>query len=1106
MLFAGLAAHFLICTAVPSLREEGATWALFSLVFVVSTSFRLIQDRRIARAPWLLILVAGITGPVASIGYHYPSWNDLVSYGTYLLLIAAMATFQRLRSPHAAHEERLDALMVAASAAAMILGGILSEYLRDESIPGFHRAGNVIYSAMTITIVALTARLALAPGTRNTSWTLLACSIGLLFTNDLLVLLDTTGSTWSRDVAAWIGPLTPLFTASAILHPQVADLTNTPDRPRANLSRVRLAMVGTALLTVPLVVLASRAANVEPNYYVLVPGAIALALLALGRLNLLFRAQEAQSAIETILRQVGEQLLQATEACEIQRTVVAAVPRLLDTPLTSDPRFVARQSPLFAILSDAAPDEPYAPFIPGSEIGAALGLRSGTPAIAAPIGEPGNPLGYLLVEMNQLSAKEASALARLTNQAALALTTAELRERLTRERAERRFRSLVQSSSDIIFIIDGEQKIEFVSPAVNRFLEVSESALMGKSVLDLIAPRQRLLIDAWLRADDRSRDSIEVQLEYGGLVRWFELRLDDLRLDPEIGGLVLVAREVSDRRAAEERRRDSERRFRALVQSSSDIVIVFDADGRIDYVSPSISDLGYRPDELVHSSLWDVLNEESRYRIKALITEPFPGTACEFVALDTTGREHPFASTITDMRRDSAVGGIVINARDVSESQRLREDLDRLERRDQVTDLPNRASAIDALDALIGASLATDTVVVVLHVDHLAFIREAWGKSICDDVLRTIAGRLRSVLRPDDLLSKSGDADFCVTMRVGESDNPEAIAERLISTAGAMAQFETGSIDLAVDAGIAAFDGASSGTEWLNHAETAARHASDQPNRIARFTASLRDQAAQRITLAADVRKGLTEGEFSLVYQPIVELSNRRICAVEALVRWTHPTRGFLSPAVFIPMMEETGVIRELGEWVLSTACRQLAEWNGELDQSRQLTMDVNLSARQLDQTNSIEVLIDTVRRARVSPGQVTLELTENVIVEGGSTAVGQLDALAAFGFGIAVDDFGTGYSSLRYLEQLPLSEIKIDRSFVSGIDHSVNKESLFRHVIQLAADLGLKTVAEGIETEGECEIVTRLGCQYGQGYYYSKPVSAATITTMLGIGEHQRI
>jgi diguanylate cyclase (GGDEF)-like protein len=421
---------------------------------------------------------------------------------------------------------------------------------------------------------------------------------------------------------------------------------------------------------------------------------------------------------------------------------------------------------------------------------------------------------------------------------------------------------------------------------------------------------------------------------------------------------------------------------------------------------------------------------------------------------------------------------------------------------DQTTGLPNRELLTDRIAHSLARAHPGDVesiAVVLLDLDRFQVINESVGHMVGDRLLMAVGQRIAGRLRPGDTVARFGGDEFGVILDpVADESEAVQMAEGLAAelrapfTQGGREWFISASIGIAVgDADRVTPE------ELLREAEIAMVRAKEDPaNRVLLFEPTMSAAMLERIDLENDLRSALVRGELRCHYQPIIDLHDGRVVGFEALVRWQHPTRGLIPPLSFIPMAEETGLIAPLGRWVLETACRQAVAWRSKTT-GAPLVMSVNLSARQFVQAELVDEVSDILTMTGLEPSELELEITESVLMDQSESGVRTLRRLRELGVRLVLDDFGTGYSSLSYLKHLPLDTIKIDRSFVVGLDGKADR-SIVEAVVALAHGLGIGVVAEGIETETQHRQLIELGCDLGQGYLFSRPVPATEATRLL--------
>jgi diguanylate cyclase (GGDEF)-like protein len=397
-----------------------------------------------------------------------------------------------------------------------------------------------------------------------------------------------------------------------------------------------------------------------------------------------------------------------------------------------------------------------------------------------------------------------------------------------------------------------------------------------------------------------------------------------------------------------------------------------------------------------------------------------------------------------------------------------------------------------------------------MDLDGFKMINDSLGHLVGDQLLVAVAGRLERCLRATDTLARLGESftvarlggdEFTVLLEDLKDPNDASVAaERLMKELTAPFVLGGKEVFTSVSIGIALSNTSyEQPEEILRDADTAMYRAKSLGKaRYEVFDADMRASVMARLQLETDLRRALERGEFCNFYQPIVDLASGEIAGFEALLRWHHPTRGFLGPDDFIAVAEETGLIRELGWWNLREACRQVSEWRASSAAHRRLSVSVNLSAKQFLQPRLVEDIKNLLAELRLPGDALRLEITESTVMGDPSGAVEMLQQIKSQGIRLAIDDFGTGYSSLSYLHRFPLDTLKIDRSFISNIADQAGGMEIARSILPMASNLRLDVVAEGVETLEQVSLLKRLNCKYAQGYYFSKPLSAEGTTALL--------
>jgi len=427
-----------------------------------------------------------------------------------------------------------------------------------------------------------------------------------------------------------------------------------------------------------------------------------------------------------------------------------------------------------------------------------------------------------------------------------------------------------------------------------------------------------------------------------------------------------------------------------------------------------------------------------------------------------------------------------------SERHRADEQLAFLATHDALTGLPNRTLILDRVEQMLARSRRSQAPVAALFIDldNFKAINDTLGHGVGDELLRAVAARLDGVVRAADALGRLGGDEFVVISEdLSIAAGPELIAERLLDALDQPFKLGAGNetrVTVTASIGIAVSEKAEP-ADLLRDADIAMYRAKwDGKNRYVVFETSMQDKVQNHMELEMDLREALENEEFFLAYQPTLNLSNMTPTGVEALIRWEHPVRGIVQPDDFIPLLEETGLIVEVGKWVLDEACAQVAAWR---QASYPIGIAVNVSGRQLDTDQLIGDIEGALSHSGLDPGALTIEITETTLMRNVEATARRLTAVKALGVRIAIDDFGTGYSSLAHLQRFPVDALKIDRSFILGLQNNQEGETLIHTLVQLGKSLSIETFAEGIEQQQELSLLQDEDCDSGQGFLFARPL-----------------
>jgi diguanylate cyclase (GGDEF)-like protein/PAS domain S-box-containing protein len=552
----------------------------------------------------------------------------------------------------------------------------------------------------------------------------------------------------------------------------------------------------------------------------------------------------------------------------------------------------------------------------------------------------------------------------------------------------------------------------------------------------------------------------------------------------------------------------SQRWYEALVQRSSDVVTVIDPDNVIAYQSESAQGvLGYSGDTWLGQSMLELIDPEdaTTYHDTILRVLDHPEQVLT-VEIRLRRPDDSFVAaemTVTNLLSQESVHGIVLNVRDISERKVLEEALTHQAYHDSLTRLANRALFLERVDtALRQAEASPGTVgIMFLDLDGFKEVNDSLGHASGDQLLAIVGERLRGSVRPSDVVARLGGDEFAVLLE-GPAIRSEVtgLAGRISAAMREPMTIEGGQIRVHASIGIAINEeGANRSDQLLRNADLAMYQAKTGVGTTIRYFApAMHDELVERVELERELRLAPGLGQLVLVYQPVVDLADRRLAGVEALLRWHHPTLGLVMPSKFIPIAESTGLIHPIGRWVLFEACRQLAEWRHQ-HAADDMWLSLNVSAQQFHHEELVEDVANALAEAQLPASRLTIEMTESVLVEHSESNVRQVRGLRELGARVAIDDFGTGYSSLAYLHRFPVDILKIDQSFVGDLDGRQGESELVATILQLGRSLGMATVAEGVERPRQEEVLKELGCGYAQGFLYSRPVAPEMISSLIG-------
>jgi PAS domain S-box-containing protein len=958
------------------------------------------------RAPWVLLaaavlcLVAGdlwadLLVWVFKVTDPFPSLADVFYLTMYGLIAVGMIGLYRLGVVRRDIAGLLDALMLTSGVALLSWVYLIGPNVEKADLTLLQKSITIAYPLGDIMILAVGASLVASVRATPAVWLLALGGLGLLASDIAFGLIQLHG-TWRVGTAADLGWI--LFYAcwgAAALHPSMRKITEPAIVRRPEEQLGRLVPLGLASLIAPTVLFVEfSTGEVHDGAMIAVLSAV-LSILVLVRLGRAIRVHRLAVIRERALRTAGAALLVATDVPTVSTVVADAVDRLLPPGRAhqvlvtgSDPG--ASRAPAMAMVYTATLDP---------QLSSRLGDFEVTLRCTLAVDEcrtDRETLGFLYISADEIALVELQEASQvLATQAALAIERITLSAEIDRRNSEAYFRTLVVNTTDVILILDDDDRIRYASPSAATLLLVADPT--GMALFDFV---------------DRSS------------VAEVHRRLDCVRA------------------------------------------------GQADHAGPD----------------WRIR--------RAGLTDPAVAEA-----------------SCRDLRAELTVAGIVITLRDVTESRRMQDELYRRATLDTLTGLPNREVFVSATQSAIdrAAGRGRLAAVIVTELDDFKRVNNTMGHSAGDELLMMVGRRLRDAVRPAQNLcdhdranggrisagempgwgvARLGSDEFAVYVEVAGDAEVDQVVAAIMGCFAEPFTLSGGAITMAASIGVSTATESADAQELLRRADLAVYVAKDAgKGRSMRYEASLHTAVVDRLRLRAELEQAVTNGDFVLAYQPIVALDTGRTAGFEALVRWQHRVRGLLAPGGFIDLAEESGLIVPLGAWVLRHAVGAAADWQ-RLRPGAPPYVSVNVSARQLRTADFVEQVRRELARSGLPPSSLILEITEGLLIREGGGVGETLNTLRADGVRVAIDDFGTGFSSLSYLGRLPVDVLKLDKSFVDTITSPKDQHAVIAAINQLARVLDLDVVAEGIENLEELDVVTAVGCGFGQGYLLSRPLS----------------
>ena len=682
--------------------------------------------------------------------------------------------------------------------------------------------------------------------------------------------------------------------------------------------------------------------------------------------------------------------------------------------------------------------------------------------------------------------------------------------------SEERFRLLLDASPEAIFGVDTQGLCTFVNPACLKMLGYTQEEMLGKSVHPLIHhtypdgrpyPMEACHIRCSTLQGEPTHVDSEIHWRKDGTSFPVEYWSHPIYRNGELVGAVVNFVDITERKRAEEALRESEARFRAMAEHSSDWIWSIDTQGRHLYSNPrGVENLGYSVEAFMRMDATSLVHPDDL----SLMRETFEQAVSERrgwknVVLrwrHRAGGYRTFESSASPLLDEAGqLVGFQGVDRDITEREQAEARIDFLAHHDGLTGLPNRVLLRDRFEHAIALAERSRSRVamLVLDLDNFKRVNDTLGHADGDRLLLEVVSRLSECTRESDTLSRQGGDEFILLLNdIPDQETVDRIASKILVTLAEPVEINGHELNAACSIGIALYpDDGSSFDTLLQKADSAMYNAKRAGRNLYQFfDDQMNQQAQEHLLLQNRLNRALFRAEFYLHYQPQLEIRSGRVVGMEALLRWKNPELGEVVPARFIPVAEDCGLIVPIGAWVLEEACRQ-AQSLRQAD-GIDLPMSVNLSALQFRRGGLVETVAGALRRSGLPPHLLELELTESILLQDVENTLQTVRQLKALGVRLSIDDFGTGYSSLSYLKRFAVDRLKIDRSFVRDLEFDPDNAAIVRAVIQLARSLRLGLVAEGVETEAQLAFLREEGCQDVQGYLFSRPLSVADLRMFL--------